>query len=232
MIRGLIFDFDGLILDTESTVYQSWQELYQEYGQELPFEDWGSIIGISPDEHFDPFQRLETLLGYPLEGQGLRERRHQREMELVVQQPVLPGVEAYLNKAKDLGLGLGVASSSARDWVGGNLERLGLIDYFDVVHTSDDVEQTKPDPALYHLALESLNLEVGEAFVLEDSPNGITAAQRVGLFCVVVPNPLTRLLNVDHADLRLDSLADISLEDLIEKVESMLNGKQRKPAAS
>ena len=225
MIRGLIFDFDGLILDTESTVYQSWLELYQEYGQDLPFEEWGHIIGISPDEHFDPLERLEILLGHNLDSQEVCARRHQREMELVVEQPVLPGVEEYLTKARELNLKLGIASSSAWDWVGGNLERLDLLRYFDVVHTSDDVERAKPDPALYRLALASLDLMADEAFVLEDSPNGVTAAQRAGLFCVVVPNPLTRLLSVDHAELRLNSLGDISLESLVAKVESMKSWK-------
>ncbi len=224
MIRGLIFDFDGLILDTESTVYQSWLELYREFGQDLPFEEWGQIIGISPDEHFDPLERLQSQLAQEIDSQQLRERRLQREMELVTQQPILPGVQAYLAHARERGLKLAIASSSNLDWVGGHLKRLGLWKYFDVVHTSDDVEQTKPDPALYQLALTSLGLIPEEAFVLEDSPNGITAAQRAGLFCVVVPNPLTRLLSVDHAEIRLNSLAEISLEALIAKVESMQNG--------
>ncbi len=223
MIRGLIFDFDGLIIDTESVVYQSWLEVYQFYGQDLPIAEWGQIIGTSPDEHFDPLEKLESELGYAVDGQGVRERRLQREMELVVQQPILPGVRKYLADSQKLGLKLAIASSSNLDWVGGHLKRLGLWELFDAVHTSDDVEKTKPDPALFALALNSLGLHPEEAFVLEDSPNGITAAQRAGLFCVVIPNPLTRLLSVDHAELRLDSMADITVEALITKVEMMLN---------
>lgn len=224
MIHGVIFDFDGLILDTESTIYQSWLELYQEYGLDLPLEEWGQVIGISPDEHFDPLAKLESQLGYEIDRQGVRERRLQRERDLVVQQPILPGVERCLAEAQEMGLKLAVASSSNLDWVGWHLKRLDLWKYFDVVHTSDDVERAKPDPALYRLALDSLGLLPEEVFVLEDSPNGITAAQRAGLFCVVVPNPLTRLLSVDHAELRLNSLADISLGVLIARVESMRNG--------
>jgi HAD superfamily hydrolase (TIGR01509 family) len=224
VIRGLIFDFDGLIVDTESTVFQSWQELYQEFDQDLPFGEWGQIIGTSQDEHFDPLERLETRLGHRFENPAmLKERRLQREMVLVARQPILPGVEEYLEGAQRLGLKLAIASSSDREWVGGHLENIGLIEYFDVIHTSDDVEHTKPDPALYNLALESLMLEPGEAIVLEDSPNGVTAALRAGIFCVAVPNPLTRLLSLDHADMRLDSLADIPLEALIENVEKARN---------
>jgi HAD superfamily hydrolase (TIGR01509 family) len=227
VIRGLIFDFDGLIVDTESTVYQSWQEVYREYGQDLPFEEWGQIIGTSQNEHFDPVERLETRLGRRFENsEMLKERRLQREMVLVARQPILPGVEEYLKDAKRLSLKLAIASSSDRDWVAGHLENFGLIHYFDVIHTSDDVEHTKPDPALYQLALESLMLKPGEAIVLEDSPNGVTAAQRAGIFCVAVPNPLTRLLPLDHADMRLDSLADMLLEALIDNVQSVGNSPQ------
>lgn len=219
MIRALIFDFDGLILDTESTVYQSWVELYQEYGQELPFEEWGQIIGVAADEHFDPLKRLESRLNTRFDD-VIGERRHQREMDLVLEQPILPGVQDYLLDAKRLGLKLAIASSSDYEWVGWHLRRLELIDFFDVIHTADDVQHTKPSPDLYLLALESLGVSAGETIVFEDSPNGVKAAQRAGIFCVVVPNPLTRLLSVDHADLCLSSLAEAPLELLLEKVEN------------
>ncbi|MEA3350763.1 MAG: HAD family hydrolase [Chloroflexota bacterium] len=217
MIRGLIFDFDGLILDTESTVYQSWQEIYREHNQDLPFDEWGEIIGVSPDEHFDPIERLETLVGQRLNRGEIKEKRLQRELGLLATQPILPGVENYLQNAQRLGLKLGIASSSSRKWVHGHLKRLGLLKYFQVMHTSDDVEHTKPDPALYRLALKSLDINAEEAIALEDSPNGVTAAQRAGLFCVAIPNPLTIQLCLDHADLRIDSLEDMAIETLIEK---------------
>jgi HAD superfamily hydrolase (TIGR01509 family) len=220
MIRGLIFDFDGLILDTESTVYQSWRELYQEHGQELPLQEWGQIIGVSPDEHFDPLARLESHVGPLGDRQAIAEQRLQRELSLVVKQPILPGVEAYLQAGQNLGLKMAIASSSSLEWVGGHLRRLGLWPYFDAVHTSDDVERTKPNPALYQLALQSLNLSPEEAIVLEDSPNGVTAAQKAGIFCVAVPNPLTSQLCLDHADMQIESLADLPLERLIDIVEN------------
>ena len=107
------------------------------------------------------------------------------------------------------------SSSSKLDWVGWHLERLELRQFFDVVHTGDDVERTKPDPALYHLALQSLGLAADQAIVLEDSPNGVTAAQRAGIFAVAVPNPLTARLDLTHADLKLNSLAEITLDELL-----------------
>jgi HAD superfamily hydrolase (TIGR01509 family) len=215
MIRGIIFDFDGLILDTEGPVYQSWVELFQDQGTELPFDLWASIIGTSNIEHFDPFKLLEETSGQSLDRETLVPLRYKRELELCNAQPILPGVIDSIERAKELGLKLGVASSSNRSWVAGHLSRLGLAHYFDVVHTSDDVERTKPDPSLFLLVLASLDLQPGEAIAFEDSPNGVTAAKGAGIFTVAIPNDLTRQLSLEHADLKLHSLADLPLDEII-----------------
>jgi len=219
MIRGLIFDFDGLILETEGPTHQSWVELFQEFGAELPFEIWASIIGTSDLEHFDPFSLLENKIGSKLDRETLAPRRTAREIELAHAQPILPGIVETLDKARDMGLKLGIASSSDHAWVTGHLTRLGLAHYFDVVHTSDDVEHTKPDPALYILALHSLGLKPEEAIVFEDSPNGVTSAKGAGIFVVAVPNPITRQLSLEHANLKLDTMADLSLDEIISRAD-------------
>jgi len=220
VIRGIIFDFDGLIVDTEWPVFQSWVEIFDFFGVELPFDQWSTIIGTSSHEHFDPFAMIERQVGQTLDRQNLHEKRRGRELEMVAVQPILPGVEGILSSAKTHHLKLGLASSSDRNWVAGNLARLGLLEYFDIIHTSDDVERTKPDPTLYLLALQSLGLSPTEAVVLEDSPNGVMAAKDAGIFTVAVPNPLTARLNLDRADMILGSLAELSLEDLIQAVEA------------
>jgi len=220
VIRGIIFDFDGLIVDTEWPVFQSWVEIFDFFGVELPFDQWSTIIGTSSHEHFDPFAMIERQVGQTLDRQNLLEKRRARELEMVADQPILPGVEEILRNAKVLNLKLGIASSSDRDWVAGNLARLGLLEYFDVIHTSDDVERTKPDPSLYQLALQSLGLSPIEAIVLEDSPNGVIAAKDAGIFTIAVPNPLTASLNLDRADMVVESLAELSLLDLIQAVDT------------
>jgi HAD superfamily hydrolase (TIGR01509 family) len=218
MIRALIFDFDGLILDTELPEFQSWQETFRRHGCELPLELWAKCIGTSSDV-FDPYAYLEEQIGRAIDREALRSRHRQRCAELLAEQPVLPGVQAYLGDAQRLGLQLGVASSSSRAWVTGHLARLGLMQHFVSIRCADDVPQVKPDPALYQAVLAALGLRPEEAIALEDSPNGVLAAKRAGLFCVAVPNALTRQLRLDDADMQFTSLAHTPLEALLETIQ-------------
>lgn len=215
MIRGIIFDFDGLILDTEGPIFQSWVELFQGQGAELTLDEWASVIGRSSDEHFDPFRLLERKAGRVLPREKLSPIRYDREIELCESQPILPGVVDTIFTAKNRGIKLGVASSSRREWVVQHLDRLGLLTHFQVIHTADDVKRTKPDPELFNLTLNSLNLLPEDALVFEDSPNGVTAAKAAGIFVVAIPNPLTKQLSLDHADMIIGSLAETTLDDIL-----------------
>jgi HAD superfamily hydrolase (TIGR01509 family) len=219
VIRGIIFDFDGLILETEGPVFQSWQELFQKFDCHLPFETWAQSIGRS-DDPFNPWDLLEEQLGQPVDRENLAPKRRARELELIFGQPVSPGVEACIADAERMGLKLGIASSSTSDWVTGHLSRLGLRERFECIRGSDDVGTTKPNPDAYLAALRCLDLRAEEALSLEDSPHGITAAKRAGLLCIAVPNGLTRNLSLDHADLIVNSLAELSLEELLQAVET------------
>jgi HAD superfamily hydrolase (TIGR01509 family) len=218
MIRAIIFDFDGLILDTEAPEFQVWQEIYQLYGCELPLSIWAAAIGTSLDV-FDAHTHLESQLGRLLDREHMREQRRQRCAELLKAQAILPGVEAYIADAKRLGMQLGVASSSSREWVVGHLTRLGINPHFDCIKCSDDVLRVKPDPALYQAVLDTLGLQADQAIAIEDSPNGIAAAKRAGLFCIAVPNPLTCQLPLEQADLQLRSLTELPLQQLLEYLQ-------------
>jgi HAD superfamily hydrolase (TIGR01509 family) len=211
--KALLFDFDGLILDTETTEFCVWQAIYCEYGQEMLPETWGQVIGGYGISNFDGAVHLAELLGNGVDVQALRARFRSESDALILQQPVLPGVVDYLDDARRLGLHLAVASSSPHNWVDTHLARLGLADRFDVIICGDDVPpgRTKPHPDLFLKALEALNVKADEAIVFEDSPNGVTAARAAGIFVVRVPNPVTTLLKTDGANLTLDSLTQIPL---------------------
>ncbi len=216
LIRALIFDFDGLILDTEEPVYRSWLEVYEAHGEELPFERWQQIVG-STTAGFHPQHHLEERLGRPLP-QEVLDGRMGRRTEMILAQEVLPGVVRHLEEARAMGLKLGVASSSTSDWVKGHLARLGILERFDCIRCRDDVPNAKPEPDLYLAVLECLGVRASEAIAIEDSPNGLLAAKRAGLRCVAIPNSITANLDLGEADLLLDSLADVSLAELLEKL--------------
>jgi len=222
LIRALVFDFDGLILDTETPIYLSWKEVYDAYGVPLPFELWVKTVGSS-NQAFDPRHHLEERLGRPLP-QDVVDRRVARRVEMVLAQPLLPGVAALLDEARARGLKVGVASSSSRDWVDGHLERLGILDRFECRRSRDDVEDVKPEPDLYVAVLDCLGIAAAEAVAIEDSPNGILAAKRAGMRCVAVPNPITAGLDASQADLLLGSLAEVTLDELLTRL-----GRTRRP---
>jgi HAD superfamily hydrolase (TIGR01509 family) len=217
MIQAVIFDFDGLILDTEVPEFQTWQEIYRAHGCELALEVWATGLGTSADA-FDPYTHLEAQAGCRIDREAIQQQRRRRYDELLGATSVLPGVREYIAEARRLGLQLGVASSSSRQWVVGHLTALGLSTYFDCIKCRDDVQRVKPDPALYQAVVETFALQPSQAIALEDSPNGIAAAKRAGLFCVAVPNPLTCQLPLAHADLLVNSLADMPLQRLLDHV--------------
>jgi HAD superfamily hydrolase (TIGR01509 family) len=219
MIRAIIFDFDGLILETEGPSYQSWKQVYQAFGFPLPFSTWSTIIGTTQGE-FDPRMELQKLVKDGVDWEGVELRRRASENALIEAQSVLPGVEQYLRDARHLGFKTGLASSSSCQWVMGHLTRLGLVDCFDCICASDDVQRVKPDPELYLSVLRELDVRADEAIALEDSPIGIRAAKEAGIYCVAVPNQLTSQLTLNQADLQLDSLAEMPLEELLNKINS------------
>jgi HAD superfamily hydrolase (TIGR01509 family) len=218
MIRALIFDFDGLIIESELPGYLAWKELYTEYGADLPRDLWVTLIGTHFEhEGFNPFHYLVRQTGLPLDRAEVEAEAQQREMALIRQQPVLPGVLDMITAAQQRDLKLAVASSSKRAWVEGHLDRLDLRWYFPVVKTREDVGRAKPAPDLFEAALGELGAGPTEAIVLEDSAPGIAAARAAGIFAVAVPSEMTQQSDFSQANLVLRSLADLSLEQLLEK---------------
>lgn len=213
MVKAFIFDFDGLIVDTETPWYYAFRDIYEEHGVELGLELWSKNVGTSFEE-FHPFLYLEQVLQQKIDHEHIKLLSEQKYEAYLGQAAILPGVYELLQSAREKGIQLAVASSSTRDWVHGYLQKLGIFDYFTVVHTSEDVKRVKPDPELYLLALQSLGVEASEAIVFEDSPNGLKAANAAGIRCIIVPNEVTRGLEFTMHERRLSSLAEMDMEAL------------------
>ena len=220
-IKGLIFDFDGLILDTETPVFHSWQEIYHNFNQELNIHDYAKCLGSS-ELQFNPLIHLENLVGQPIDHFLWRSFQQKREMELLASQPLLPGISDFLQLAEKYNFPMAIASSSDRAWVTSHLQRFNLKHFFDPILTSDEVSNVKPAPDLFIAAHKGLNLTSKEVIVFEDSPNGIRAAQSAGIFCVAVPNNISSQLDISFADIQLISFDGVNPIDLIEKVQSMI----------
>jgi HAD superfamily hydrolase (TIGR01509 family) len=213
-VRGLLFDFDGLLVDTETPSLASWQAVYREHGHELPLERWATLVGTI-GASWDPYGHLEQLAG-PLDRERVLERRRTYELSLTDVEELRPGVLEYLEEADRLGLKKAIVSSSTNDWIHGHLARLERAEHFDlVIAANHDPVRGKPAPTLYLEALDRLGLRAEEAIAFEDSPNGIQAAKAAGIYTVAVPNSVTAALGLDAADLVLESLADLPLQDLI-----------------
>lgn len=214
LIKALVFDFDGVILETETPAFETWSEIYREHGHELPRERWVENIGASAWP-FDALEHLASLVTAPFDHDAINARREARKIELVAALETMAGVREYLRDARRLGLRTAVASSGSDAYVSGHLARLGLRDSIDVVVCRDHVARGKPFPDLYLRAIEELGVAGTEAIAFEDSANGIAAAKAAGLRCVAVPNPITSTLDLSAADVRLDSLGALVLEELI-----------------
>jgi HAD superfamily hydrolase (TIGR01509 family) len=231
-MKALIFDFDGLIVDTETPALESWRQIYAEHGFDLDLALWAGALGTT--HGFDALDYLSRLVAGADDARGaalraeaaaLLARRQELKQQLSMGQPLLPGVLAVLDQADALGLPCAVASSSGYEWVSGWLRRHGIIERFRCIRTADDVERTKPDPALFLQAAACLGASPAECLVLEDSPNGILAARAAGCPVIAVPGAITGQLVLPPADLVIASLDAMPLTAMIQAVERALGSR-------
>ncbi len=217
MLKALIFDFDGLILDTETPEVETWTRIYAEHGYDFPFDDWAQTVGGYGISNFDAAEHLSLLSQGRLNPVSLQARHHLESSAIIERAAVLPGVLEMIHAAKGHGLKVAIASSSRHAWVDGHTQRLGIFHLFDHIICADDVGagRTKPNPDLFLLALERLQVQKNEAVIFEDSPNGVLAAKRAGVFVVAVLNPLTARLRVEGANLTVTSLAELPFSALL-----------------
>lgn len=219
--RAVVFDFDGVILETEEPEYLAWREIWECHGQALALETWADCIGTYQDDAtFHPFHDLVRRSGLNLDEADLRARVHDRIAELLGGAGPQEGVVEWVNEARCSDMGVAIASSSPRSWVERHLARLGLAGLFQVLACSDDCGAVKPDPASYLLACERLGVAPSEALAVEDSRNGLMAAKAAGLECVVVPTKMTMHMDFTGADLVVPSLRATSLSRVAKLIAS------------
>ncbi len=218
MIKGIVFDFDGLIIDTELALYEAFCELLKLDPSELPIKDYAFYIGTDSSALHDFI--LEKANGRMTLEEIIEESSilHKEKLKYAIARD---GVEDYLKEAKSKGLKIGLASSSNREWVDFFLQELQLLSFFDVIQTRDDVKIVKPDPTLYRNVINHFGIHPSEAIAFEDSANGAKAAIGAGLNCVIVPNKVTENLQFENYHLRIISMKEKTLSNVIEVIESI-----------
>ena len=211
-LAAFVFDFDGLIVDTENPGFISWQEIYQEFGATLKIDDWRHATGYVGG--FDPGVHLEQILNRRLDWSQLMPKRDARNWELTLQANVLPGIESLMLCAKEYQVRIGVASNSENGWVEGGLRRLGLREYVDTVVTRDMVLNPKPAPDIYLKTVQTLQVGPGQAVALEDSEPGCRSAKNAGLKAIAIPNRFSERQDLSVADLVVKSATELNLDRL------------------
>src|SRR5437763_10139641 len=212
VIRAVIFDMDGLIIDTEWPDYQSWQELYAEHGHDLPLAEWVPYVGLwGPPLNL--LERLAGLIGEGADRGALRERRRARCDELVREGLTpMPGFDALIERLTAHDYRRGLASTSSRDWVDFIVDGLGVRHRFDALVAGDEVSARKPAPDVYLRAAERLGVAPEECVALEDSAPGVASARAAGMACVAVPNRVTVHHDLTAANRRVTHLGEVTLE--------------------
>ncbi len=206
---AVIWDFDGTILDTEWPAWEAAEAEYRRFGVEPEWEWWRSTIGSS--DHQPWWERLAEQLGeLPEPEEVIVERWRHNKRAITNSATPLPGVAARLDHCHAAGVRCAVASSSPSSWVEPHLERLGLRTYFAAISTATDVGpgRTKPEPDLFLLAAERLDVDPSRCVVIEDSPHGVEAARRAGMASIAVPNRLTVGGDFRPASLVVDTVDD------------------------
>lgn len=219
MIKALLFDFDGVIADTEVATYESWRDTYATYGADLALADWLPAVGSgsSTSGAFDAVAHLEALIGRPVDRAAVIARRTQRKAEMYARAPLLPGVKECLAEARQRGLRTAIVTRNYEDRVKAHCELVGLDHRWDALVCAND-QPTRDKAEMYRDAVAALGVSVDEALAFEDSPAGVRAAKAAGVFCAAVPNEVTRPAPFEEADVVLSSLGE-PFDDILRAVE-------------
>lgn len=212
-LQAVVFDFDGLVIDSELVIYEMAAGAFAAHGHELTMEAWAAGVGVSGEEAdawWPAICEAAGAEGFALEDFEAAYRAQARDLDAI---PLMPGVTELLKALHYEGVPCGVASSSNREWLVRHTTRFGLTSYFQTLVGADVVGgRGKPAPAVYLRALEDLGADPARSVALEDSAHGAAAAKAAGMAVVAVPSELTRHNDFSHVDLVVSTLLDVDVE--------------------
>lgn len=213
MLKAIVFDFDGVIIDTESEwyyIYRDW--LKKDYNYDLKIEDYQICVGAN---NRSLFEFLKRDIGEHVDTGGFEQGAMQEYIRRTRELPPMKGVLEFIHKAKARGLKLAIATSATLQKPQFHLKRLQVLEAFDVFSTAEICEKVKPAPDLFLKAAELLGCRPKECLAVEDSGNGLLAARRADMPCLVVPNPVTEHFDFQGYYKKADSLDEVDLDEII-----------------
>jgi HAD superfamily hydrolase (TIGR01509 family) len=220
-VAAVVFDFDGIVLDSETPEYESHRQIYERCGVPLTVEDWCGAIGIWTEGHDD--RRFETLCARataaPPRDAYFAER--QRIFETLLPPEPMRGIRDLLVSLRDAGIAAAIASTSPARWVVPAAERIGVRECFDAIVTGDEVQRRKPAPDVYLEAARRLGVDPADAIAIEDSAPGVAAARAAGMTVVAIPHWLTRTHDLAAAHLQVAHAGELTLDRLAALVSAL-----------
>jgi HAD superfamily hydrolase (TIGR01509 family) len=211
---AVIFDFDGIILDSETPEYESHRRIYERCGVTLTVDEWCGVIGTWSEGHDEEwFTRLcQQAKAAPPREEYFAERR--RIFDEILPADPMRGVPQLLAALREAGIPIAIASSAPARWVIGAIERLAIRPLFDAVVTGDEVAHRKPAPDVYLEAARRLGVDPRRTIAIEDSRPGITAARAAGMKAIAIPHWLTERHDLSGADLTVAHAGELTLARL------------------
>jgi beta-phosphoglucomutase family hydrolase len=215
--KAVIWDMDGVIADTARHHFQAWREVFQKIGVDFTEDRFRESFG----------QRNDTIIGKVLGGKVSRAQAEAISLEKEagfrrrIRQDLrpLPGVLELMKSLAGSGFRMAVASAAPRENIELLTGGLGIADCFRAVVSAEDVTAGKPNPQVFQLAARKLGVEPGRCLVIEDAVAGVDAAKRAGMRCLAVTNTHPGD-SLDGADMVVDSLARVSVDDIVKLLES------------
>ena len=206
MLKAVIFDHDGTLVDSEKMHYRIWRDLLSGFGVDFPEADYAKDYSGFPTRH-----NARTLVdAYQLDigPEALFRLKEKGVNGLLARESfsLMPGVNEAVNACRQMDLSLAIASGARRNEVANTLKVHGFTGMFDAVACSEDVAHPKPAPDVYLLALNSLGLAAEQCVAVEDSYSGLQSAKAAGLRCIVVPNAYSASHDFSHADVIVQGL--------------------------
>lgn len=223
MLKALVFDFDGVIVDTEVEwyyIYRDW--LKKNYLYDLQIKDYLVCVGANSESLFS---FIEQELGANVPIREFEKTAMEEFIKRTNKLPAMDGVEKLLKEAKEKGIKIAIATSATRKKPYTHLKRLHLIEYFDALSTAELSENIKPAPDIFLKAAELLKCKPEECLAIEDSLNGLIAAQRANMPCLIVPNRITENSKFEGYYQKVSSLKDINLQGIIDDFQNKDKGE-------